>query len=404
MQANKGEKVDIKIIPKKLCGSVKAVSSKSFAHRIITAAALADKETDVYINGFSDDILRTISCVEALGAVCRREEDRVLITPITQKKENAILELGESGTTARIMLPVCAVVSKSAQLSGTGRLPERPFADITKLLRSKGCSVSSDSLPISLSGTIKSGNFEVPGNISSQYVTGLMMALPHLEGDSTITLTTPLKSAAYVDITIDVLKDFGVNISKTETGYNVSSGKFISPGKVSVEGDWSNAAFWIVAKEMGSDVKISNLNTSSVQGDRKIMDVITEQEIDIDEIPDLFPILAVLACSRTGTTRLYNGARLRLKESDRIVATESLIKALGGNAKSGPDYLEVYGTGALKGGLVDGFNDHRIVMAAAVAATICTDEVIITGAEAVNKSYPSFFDEYKKLGGETYVI
>ncbi len=396
--------MDIKIIPKKLRGNVKAVSSKSFAHRIITAAALADKETDVYINGFSDDILRTISCVQALGAVCRREEDRVLITPITEKKENAILDCGESGTTARIMLPVCAAVSEYAQLTGTGRLPERPFADITKLLRKKGCSVSSDSLPISISGTLQRGDFEVPGNISSQYVTGLMMALPYLDGDSTITLTTPLKSAAYVDITIGVLKDFGIEISRTKTGYKVPSGKFISPGKVSVEGDWSNAAFWVVAKEMGSNVTISNLNPDSLQGDRKIMDVLSKQEIDIDEIPDLFPILAVLACSKVGTTRLYNGARLRLKESDRIVATEALINALGGDARSGPDYLEIYGTGTLKGGRVNSFNDHRIVMAAAIAATICTDQVIITGAEAVNKSYPSFFDEYKKLGGDTYVI
>ena len=396
--------MDIKINPKKLQGSVKAVSSKSFAHRIITAAALADKETDVYINGFSDDILRTISCVEALGAVCKRENDRIFITPIKEVKENAIINCGESGTTARIMLPVCAAVAKSAHITGTGRLPERPFAEITKLLRSKGCIVSSDSLPISLEGNLEAGDFEVPGNISSQYVTGLMMTLPHLDNDSTITLTTPLKSAAYVDITIDVLKDFGVKISKTETGYKVPSGKFSSPGKVSVEGDWSNAAFWIVAKEMGSGVAISNLNMNSVQGDRKILDVLSKQEIDIDEIPDLFPILAVLACSRAGTTRLYNGARLRLKESDRIVATESLIKSLGGDAKSGPDYLEIYGTGALKGGRVDGFNDHRIVMAAAIAATICTDEVIITGAEAVNKSYPSFFDEYEKLGGEIYVI
>ena len=396
--------MDIKIKPSKLHGKLKAVSSKSFAHRIITAAALSDKKTEIYINGFSEDILRTISCVEALGAECETEEDVLSIIPVGKQEENVILPCGESGTTARIMLPVGAVAAKGAKLTGCGRLPERPFADMTNLLRKKGMEVSSDTLPISISGNLKCGDFEIPGHISSQYITGLMFALPRLDGKSTITLTTPLKSSAYVDITIDVLKDFGVNVIKTEKGYTIPKADFISPSKVSVEGDWSNAAFWIVANELGSKLEITNLNPLSVQGDRKILDVLSSDSVDVDEIPDLFPILAILACSRNGKTRLYNAGRLRLKESDRILATEELINSLGGKAVSGEDYLDIFGTGRLRGGLVNGFNDHRIVMSAAIAATICEEDVTIFGAEAVNKSYPSFFEEYNKSGGQSVVI
>ncbi len=396
--------MNIEIKPGKLKGTLNAVSSKSFAHRLIVGAMLSDKETEITINGFSDDILRTLSCVEALGGKYSVSGNTVRIYPVKCDITDAVLNCGESGTTARIMVPVCSVASKSATVTGSGRLPERPFSEITCLLRSRGCDVVGDSLPISVKGKPNYGDFPIAGNISSQYVTGLMMALPLLSGESTITLTTPLKSSAYVDITIEVLKQFGINIGRSENVFHVPAAKYHTPDKAAAEGDWSNAAFWIVADFLGSEIKVENLNYSSVQGDRRITEILSDTVIDVDEIPDLFPVLAVLAAGRKGKTTLCNASRLRLKESDRIEAVNSMLTALGGKTDVGDDYLTVYGTGTLNGGVVKSYNDHRIVMSAAVAATISKDSVTIEGYEAVNKSYPSFFEDYKKLGGDFNVF
>lgn len=396
--------MDIKLSPCKLAGDVMAVSSKSYAHRQITAAMLCKSKTEIQINGFSDDIMRTLSCVKSLGGDYEIKDNKVIITPALNHCAAAVLNCGESGTTARIMLPVCAAFRNSAVLTGEGRLPERPFGEITKVLREHGSSITSDSLPIEVSGKITGGDFRIPGHISSQYITGLMLALPLLEDDSTITLTTELKSSGYVDITIDVLRSFGINITKTGSGYKVPAGTYKTPRALASEGDWSNAAFWVVANALGSKINISNLNLDSVQGDKIITQILEDTKIDVDPVPDLFPVLAVLAAGRCGKTRLYNAARLRLKESDRIESVASMLKSLGCKTDSGEDYLEVYGTGALSGGTVDSFNDHRIVMAASVASLICKGDVIIKGAQAVNKSYPTFFEEFKRLGGIVNVL
>lgn len=396
--------MDIRISPSKLAGDVMAVSSKSYAHRQITAAMLCKNKTEIQINGLSDDIICTLSCVKALGGDYIIDGNKVVIKPLVQRPEKALLNCGESGTTARIMLPVCAAVAESAVLTGEGRLPQRPFEDMTRVLREHGCAVSSDRLPIEVSSIIKGGDFSIPGDVSSQYITGLMLALPLLEEDSTITLTSPLKSSAYVDITIDVLKDFGINITKTDVGFKVPSAEYCTPGTTVAEGDWSNAAFWIVAKALGCEINVCNLNENSVQGDRKITEILDDVLIDVDPIPDLFPVLSVLAAGRKGKTRLYNASRLRLKESDRIEAVSSMLRALGCEVESGADFLEIYGTGRLAGGVVESYNDHRIVMSAAVASVISDGDVIIKGAEAVNKSYPSFFREFERLGGIVNVL
>lgn len=396
--------MNIRITPKVLRGCVEAPASKSFAHRYIVAAMLSDDNTLININAFSDDILKTLSCVTALGGKYVRNGNCVTVSPVNVVPENALIDCGESGTTARIMLPVCAAIAKSAVISGSGRLPERPFSEIVRVLRAGCANLSSDALPISVSGCLKSGDYEIEGHISSQYITGLMFALSTLDSESRIILKTPLQSAAYVEMTRDVLKKFGIDIQKKANVYYVPAGKLRTPGEVSVEGDWSNSAFWIVASALGNDVKVEGLNYSSVQGDRKITELLDNDKIDVSEIPDLFPVLAVLAAGRSGDTMLYNAARLRLKESDRIEATDSLLRSLGGKTSKGKDYLVIHGRGSLSGGIVDGFNDHRIVMSAAVAASICSGPVEITGAEAVNKSYPLFFEEYKKLGGEVNVI
>ncbi|MBP3362105.1 MAG: 3-phosphoshikimate 1-carboxyvinyltransferase [Clostridia bacterium] len=396
--------MNVRLTPRALGGCVEAPASKSFAHRYIVAAMLSDNKTRININAYSDDILKTLSCVDALGGEYSRAGSSVTVSPIHAFAENALIDCGESGTTARIMLPVCAAAAKSAVISGSGRLPERPFSEIVRVLREGGASLSSDKLPISVCGGLKSGDYEIEGHISSQYITGLMFALSTLDSGSRIVLKTPLQSAAYVEMTRDVLKEFGIDIQKKSYGYDVPAGKLRTPGEVFVEGDWSNSAFWIVASALGNEVKVEGLNYSSVQGDRKITKLLDKDKIDVSEIPDLFPVLAVLAAGRHGDTMLYNAARLRLKESDRIEATDCLIRSLGGKTSKGEDFLVIHGSGSLSGGTVHGFNDHRIVMSAAVAASICSDAVEIVGAEAVNKSYPLFFEEYKKLGGEVNVI
>ncbi len=396
--------MNIRLKPRKLAGRIDAVSSKSYAHRIIVASMLSDRETEITINGFSDDIMRTLGCVEALGGKYTIVDNIVRITPVEGNKKNAILDCGESGTTARIMLPVVTAVSQSATLTGSGRLPDRPFSEVTAVLKDHGVLVSSDRMPIKVEGKPEHGDFSIPGDISSQYVTGLLFLLPLLAEESTITLTTHLKSSAYVDITVDVLKTFGIDVRKQENVFYVPSAKYKTPLSICVEGDWSNSAFWFAANKLGSEISVENLNYTSRQGDRRIVDILDANIIDVDEIPDLFPVLAVLAASRNGKTTLTNASRLRLKESDRIEAVMSMLTSLGAKAEAGADYLTVYGTGSLRGGIVKSFNDHRIVMSAAIAATICKDDVIIEDFEAVNKSYPSFFEDYKKLGGDFNVF
>jgi len=392
------------IFPSMLNGTLSAVSSKSYAHRIIVASMLSDKETKIKINGFSEDIIATLECIKSIGGDFTINGNTVTITPVKDVKEGTYVYCNESGTTARIMVPICAALCKCSTVDGGGRLPQRPFSEIVRELRNNGAEIDSDSVPMKIEGKIKSGIYEIEGNISSQYITGLLLALPLTESDSEIILKTPLESAAYVDMTIDVLEKFGIQIRKTDRGYIVPSSKYISPGEIIAEGDWSNSAFWVVADKLGSKIDIQDINSNSRQGDRKICDVLDDTSIDVSEIPDLFPILSVLAAGRKGETLLHNARRLRLKESDRIESTNALLQSLGCKTEVGEDYLRVFGTGTLEGGIVDGYNDHRIVMSAAIASVICKNKVVIKGAEAVNKSYPDFFKEFERLGGKVNVI
>ena len=391
----------IRIKPNKLFGSIAAVSSKSYAHRLIIAAMLSEDKTEIEINGISDDIKRTLECVRALGGAYFTEGNTVFVYPV-HRECNAEIFCGESGTTARIMLPVCAAICASAVIDGCGRLPQRPFGEIVASLRRGGVNVSAEKLPIRVSGGMKGGKYEIEGDVSSQYITGLMFALGAVGGGE-IVLTTPLKSASYVDLTIDVLEMFGVSVKKFDSGYKIS-GRFTTPGRCVCEGDWSNAAFWFGANKLGCEISVSGLSSNSRQGDMKIKELLDCDKADVDNVPDLFPILAVAAAGKNGETLLYNASRLRIKESDRIEAVKSLIKSLGGECEAGEDYLKIIGRGALSGGEVDSFGDHRIVMAAAIASVICGSDVFIKGEEAVNKSYPDFFRDFRSLGGLADVI
>ena len=413
------------ILPAPLKGSVAAIPSKSDAHRLLILAALSAGETRIHMPLRSEDIDATIGCLRALGAAIETTQDGVVVRGIEQAAKNPLLDCGESGSTFRFLLPVAAALCDSARFTGTGRLPERPIGELMRAMEAHGVSFSSERLPFTISGRLTGGEYALPGDISSQYLTGLLLALPVLGVSSKIALTTRLESAGYIDITLHALRRFGVEIGVRGGSYSIDkSTKPVSPGEVRVDGDWSNASFFLAAGALGAPVRVTGLSLNSPQGDRAILDALiafgaaieasagavavspaplTGCEIDVGETPDLLPVLAVLGACAEGETYLVNAERLRLKESDRLASVSAMLRALGGSVTELPDALVIRG-GRLAGGTVDSYRDHRIVMAAAIASVRCRDEVTINGAEAVNKSYPTFFDDFNRLGGLADVV
>ena len=429
--------MNVKISPSKLSGIINAPVSKSEAHRMLICAALADSPVKLFIarntKELSDDINATINCLRSLGAeISFTEENSLTVTPLDFKNipDEIELDCQESGSTLRFILPVASALCGHVKLKGRGRLPERPISELINAMENHGVKFSSERLPFETSGKLQPGVYELPGNISSQYVSGLMLALPLLKADSAINLSSELKSAAYVGITLSSLKKFGIEIKQQNNIYKISGGKkFVSPQKLSVGGDWSGAAFFLAAGALSGSVSVTGLSINSAQGDKKILDILRDMgadvkidnevitvspfkknekhkeiDIDIDSTPDLFPILAVTAACSDCDVNFYNASRLRLKESDRIASVASMIRSLGGKFEEKPDGLFVKGNCDLTGGLVEGCNDHRIVMAAAVAACKCAREATITDAGSVKKSYPEFFNDYSSLGGIVNVI
>ena len=443
--------MDVRIEPVNyLDGAVTAIPSKSDVHRKLICAALADGPTELALSNIpnaqlSADIKATMACLTALGASfkldpCHFPPDSqadivtpgtsVFVTPIREVPEDPLLDCGESGSTFRFLLPVAAALCDHVQFTGHGRLPDRPIGDLMHAMTAHGVSFSADRLPFETHGRLTGGNYQLPGNVSSQYITGLLLALPAVAEDSILTLTTRLESAAYVDITLSALRQFGVSVAATDSGWRIPGNQSFHPGEHCwADGDWSNAAFFIAAGILGKDrnhsVALLDVDGASPQGDKAIVPILRKfranvrgnsnfflsspsklypTEIDVSEIPDLLPILAVTAAFAKGKSRFTNAARLRLKESDRLKTTAAMLQALGGKAVEQPAGLIVHGGRSLSGGTVDGANDHRIVMAAAIAATYCKGPTTILGAEAVNKSYPSFWEDYKSLGGEVHVL
>ena len=407
-------------------GRVSAIASKSVLHRALIAASLCDEPTELRFRGSSEDILATASCLSAFGAEILPIESGYLVSRGKVPPE-ATADAGESGSTLRFLIPVSAVLGIDATFVGRGRLGERPIAPLTETLLAHGTEISGKGLPLRVRGIPRAGRYELPGNISSQFVSGLMLALPILGEASTVALTTRLESVAYVDVTRAVLSAFGVSWQSIDGEYRLAQGaRYRSPGQYTVEGDWSNAAFHLVAGAIGGQISVSGLSLDSLQADRAILDALRlagaspelrDREIrvarperlsafdfDVSDCPDLFPILAVLMAACDGKSRLYGGARLRHKESDRISSTLALLRALGADAEETEDGLLVRGGKRLAGGRVDGAGDHRIVMAASVARALCKGETVISGAEAVSKSYPAFFEDYASLKGESYEI
>ena len=397
--------MNMTIEPCRLRGRVSVPASKSMAHRALIAAALADQPTELWIHALNEDISATIGVLNALGAeISVTPEGRVCVRPlgINRYQDMALPELdcGESGSTLRFMLPVACALGASARFIGRGRLPQRPMKPLTDALRAHGALVEGDALPLTVSGKIGGGLWTLPGDVSSQYITGLLLALPLLQEDSEISLTSPLQSVSYVAMTLSTLRDFDIRVAVTADGWIVPGGQRPhSPGFLKVEGDWSAAAFWHAANAMGAEIQIDGAPDDSLQGDRVVLNLLGQPEIHAEDVPDLVPALAAAAAVKAQRTVISGAARLRLKESDRIKATVDMIRALGGRAEETADGLIVHGGQTLHGGTVNGFNDHRIVMAAAILAARAEGPVVITDAEAVNKSYPDFFSHFRALGG-----
>ncbi len=417
--------MDVIITPSVLGGEVAIIGSKSDIHRLMICSALSDAPTTIKGASLCDDINATAACIKGLGADVVFSGKDCTVYPGSSVSESYIFNCGESGSTLRFILPVAATRCTSASFIGSGRLPERPLIELVNAMRMGGVAFSSDKLPIDISGTLTAGKYTLPGNVSSQYITGLLIALSVTPGESEIMLSSKLESASYVNMTLSTLRVFGAKVYPIEGGYKIyGTDRLTSPGSINADGDWSNAAFFLSSAAISGRISVSGLYNSSCQGDRKILSILEnfgakincERDIvtvssdkligcvtDITDTPDLLPTLAVVAAYAKGQSRFTGAARLKLKESDRLETVANMINSLGGDAIALSDELIVNGK-SLEGGTVDGANDHRIVMAAAIAAAHSRSTVKIVGAQAINKSYPSFFEDYSELGGKTDVI
>jgi len=429
--------LDVKIQPRSLSGNVKAIPSKSQAHRALICASLAaDNLSFIECSGDSNDIEATASCLRALGAEIRRENQNdqssegYFVRPL-EKNQNDIsvsLPCVESGSTFRFLLPIVCALGKKTNFLLEGRLPERPISPLYEELSKKGCKLSPKGLnPFCTEGKLSPGIFELDAGVSSQFISGLLFALPLLEADSKIHLKGRVESFPYIEMTLAMLEIFKIKIEFKENIFYIKGNqKYISPEKLRIEGDWSNAAFWLAAAALGENaVTCEGLDLQSKQGDKAVINILEKfganikkhgssvtvsggklrgAEIDARDIPDLVPVLAVAACAAQEQTVIRNAGRLRIKESDRLEAVSSVLRALGADIRVTDDGLIINGGSSLTGGEVSSWGDHRMAMSAAVASILCSQQVVIKDAQAVNKSYPGFFDDFRLLGGSITII
>lgn len=418
---------DVKFSPFVPKGTVNVPPSKSDVHRAIICAAMANGVSRISPVALSNDIKATIGCIKALGADAVLENNVLTVDGTNMyKNKTALLDCGESGSTLRFFIPIAAVGNINAIFVGKGKLPQRPIGIFTEALPKAGTVCKTEGgLPLEIKGQLKSGIFEIPGNVSSQFITGLLLALPILEGDSEIVLTSPLESVGYIAMTIRTMKQFGVNIQATEKGWHIKGGQSYKTCDYTTDGDWSQAAFFMVLGAVSGKVTVKGVAKDSTQGDKKCAEIlarfgakITQLDnevtvekgelkaitIDASQIPDLVPVLSVCAAFAEGTTKIINAERLRIKECDRLKATAELLNNLGGKVKELSDGLEITGVSSLKGGNVNGYNDHRIVMSAAVCAARSDEDITATFAMSINKSYPDFYIDYNSIGGKANVL
>lgn len=402
-------------------GTVKVPSSKSQAHRALIASALGRNDTVIICDGISKDIAATADCLNALGADIRISGETITVSPIKSVPEGVCrLECGESGSTLRFLIPVVGALGADAEFYPKGRLIERPLAPMDSELISKGMRIEKTDATIKVSGRLEPGVFTIAGNVSSQYITGLLMALPLLRGDSELVVTGDVQSKNYIKMTEDVLISSAISFEKHGNSYTIPGCRRpCFPGRFQVEGDYSGASFFLCMGALSeAGITVKGLDPDSCQGDKAILgilksfgaDVVISDDgvtvrkntlsgitIDASQIPDIIPPLCVVAAAANGQTRIINAERLRIKESDRLATTTALLRSLGGDVSELPDGLIINGKGCLDGGEVDSFNDHRIAMSAAVAACICNGRVAVDGAECVSKSYPRFWEDLASL-------
>lgn len=418
------EKIIIK--PRKLSGNVTIPPSKSLGHRGIISAALSKGVSKVTNIQFSKDIIATIEIMKKLGAKIEINKDELIIdgSDIFLNTSGQLqFQCNESGSTLRFLIPIALIKNGEYVFHGKGKLVSRPLTSYYEIFEEKGIEYYTEEsrLPLKINGCLKSGIYSLRGDISSQFITGLLFALPLLNGNSKIQVTTNLESKGYIDLTLDVLKSFGVEIeNEAYKVFKVKGNQSYMPGEFRIEGDYSQGAFYLVAGAIGSDIKCEALRKDSLQGDKVIIDILKRMgcqfeetaefikaipsklkgiDIDVSECPDLVPILGVAASIAEGRTRILNGKRVRIKESDRLFATASELNKIGGKITELKDGLIIEGIEGFKGGEVDSHNDHRMVMALAIAATRASGDVVINDPMAIEKSYPNFFEDYKKLGG-----
>ncbi len=379
------------LTPCTLQGEIIPPPSKSYCHRALIAAALAGKSTHIHNLARSQDIDATRRCLTAL-----KEDPNPL----------PLLDCGESGSTLRFLIPIALVLRGGGRFTGSGRLMQRPQEPYFQLFQEKGISYALERDILTVSGGLTPGEYRLAGNVSSQFFTGLLYALPLLEGDSTLLATTPLESRGYIDMTLHVLDTFGICAEPVEDGWHIPGRQHYVPGTLTVEADWSQGAFFLAAAGLGNALAVNGLDPNSAQGDRmaaSYMEQLNQTgdlELDVSQCPDLVPPLALRAAVRRGTARLTNAARLRIKESDRLASVTEVLNALGARVEEFPDSLCIRGVEQLDGGVeLDSHNDHRIAMMAAMAVTRCAAPVTLSGAQCVEKSYPTFWQDYTALGG-----
>lgn len=383
--------MDITIQPGKLHGVVKAIPSKSAAHRLLICAAFAQGETRLSCPDTNDDIEATAACLNAMGADITRHSWGYHVAPASVIPKDATLPVNESGSTLRFLLPVAGALGINATFVMKGRLPKRPLSPLWEELERMGCSLSRPTADsVCITGKLHPGEFSIDGGVSSQFVSGLLFAMALMAGKSSLQVTGNVESRPYIDMTQKALALFE------------KDGALVSPGEIAVEGDWSNGAFFLAANALGSNLVVENLAENSPQGDRAaacwLARLKENQTICAKDIPDLVPILSVVAAANKGAV-FTDIRRLRAKESDRVESVKAMLSALGVQSQSDENTLTVY-PGSFTGGTVNSQNDHRIAMSAAIAATVASGEVTILGGECVKKSYPSFWEEYGKLGGK----
>ncbi len=418
--------MDILIRPKKLKGTLPIIPSKSYSHRAIIAASLAKGVSVIKNVLYSEDIKRTIEACQAFGAKIKCCDDYLEIEGASGvKRVEACINAGESGSTIRFMIPILLTTPEEMTFIGMNHLVKRPLDIYFDIFNQQGITFSKGEnyLPLTTKGGLKSGVFNIPGDVSSQFITGLLFALPLLEGESIINIVGKLESKAYIDLTLDILSRFGIKIENREyASFIVKGRQEYNASDYTIEGDYSQAAFFLAMGALGNDVKLACMNLNSLQGDRKVLEDIKalngiicyEDEllfakadelkgnvIDFAQSPDLGPVLSVLAAVSKGETEFINAQRLRIKECDRISCMRTELNKLGAKVSESEAEMYFEGVKGLDGSLhLDCHNDHRIAMSLAVASTVCQNNLLLKGAECVKKSYPHFWSDFKKIGGD----